>query len=481
MSERIAASPSKIVFATLAAFIAGVAVHAVNERRWFPTTVVFVLADSCAIIAFIARKRLWIFFLVAAAAFAAVGRYDLALADLPPDEIIPPGEHDFTGTLAAAPRITTKDAILQLDRVFLLDAPLAAGFEVHMKTTLTVKVGDRLSWRCSAQRIPSWDDARRMLRGIGWRCDVRAPPRVIAVAGATAAGAVADAHEKLRNETSALLPQPDAALLLGLLIGDKDGIPPTLAAAFRNTGTSHILAISGYNVTQLVEVAVVMFALAGIRRRRAAAIVIALLAAFAAFVGGEASVVRAAIMGSAALLATMLGRRANPANAFMLAAALMLAANPLLLRHDAGFQLSFAALVGLSAFAKPFAKRFRVVPQALGIRRAFAETLAATIATFPLILFRFGTLAVGTIVVNLFALPIVPWAMGFGAAALAVGSVSSSLAIPFALPAHLVLRLLETVVTAGAAAFPAWPLRIDGAALLALYAIVGLLWYALAH
>lgn len=212
------------------------------------------------------------------------------------------------------------------------------------------------------------------------------------------------------------VPEPSAAYLNGILLGMRSDIPDDLAGAFAATGTTHVLAISGYNIT-IVAQGLLLALLYVLDRRKAVWVAVAGIAAFALLTGASASVVRAAIMGSLVLVAQAFGSRLKPLPLIIGAAALMAAYNPYVLRYDVGFQLSFAAVAGL-IYLTPVMELWIPV-RALG--RNFAgmlhATLAAQIATLPLILYHFGTLSVYALPANVVILPLIPYAMALGAVA----------------------------------------------------------------
>lgn len=140
--------------------------------------------------------------------------------------------------------------------------------------------------------------------------------------------------------------EPNAAFINGILLGSRSQIPQDIKDDFARTGTSHILAISGYNIA-MIAVIISWFFLLLMRRPKAFWFSLAGVALFTILTGAQASVVRAAIMGSIVLLARREGRLNDPRNAIILAGAAMILINPLVLRSDIGFQLSFAATLGL--------------------------------------------------------------------------------------------------------------------------------------
>lgn len=147
----------------------------------------------------------------------------------------------------------------------------------------------------------------------------------------------------------ALFPDPEASLLAGILLGLESGIPEEVLEQFNATGTSHVIAISGFNITILSALFFTQFRrwLGARWGTIAAACAIGL---YTVFVGADAAVVRAAIMGGLVLVATRLGRQSDALTSLMVAAVLMTAVSPLVL-WDVGFQLSFMATLGLVLYA----------------------------------------------------------------------------------------------------------------------------------
>ena len=148
-----------------------------------------------------------------------------------------------------------------------------------------------------------------------------------------------------------LFPDPEASLLAGILLGVDSGLPADLQQDFKDTGTSHIIAISGFNIAIIAELFLSLFGrLLGPRRGAVAAAIG--IGFYTLLVGADAAVVRAAVMGLAALLARHLGRRQDGLVTLFAVAALMSLFNPYYLQ-DVGFQLSFAATLGLILYGQP--------------------------------------------------------------------------------------------------------------------------------
>lgn len=209
------------------------------------------------------------------------------------------------------------------------------------------------------------------------------------------------------------LPEPHASFMAGLLTGSRKGIPEDVLEVFQITGLTHIIAISGYNITLIITlVTQLLFWLPKKYRTLPAAIMIIL---FTLFVGASAAVVRACIMGIIGLIA-LHTQSINSARITMLwALCIMTSINPKYLWYDAGFQLSFLAVIGLiecSELLKPLVQK---LPNALGIRDSLHMTLAAQITAAPFIAYAFGNISLISPIANILIAPFIPLAMALGA------------------------------------------------------------------
>lgn len=219
-------------------------------------------------------------------------------------------------------------------------------------------------------------------------------------------------RDTIETRINRIFPEPHASLLAGLLTGSRRGIPEHLSEAFAITGLTHIIAISGYNITIITAVISSLLFWLPIKWRVIPAIV--MIALFTLFVGAGPPVVRAAIMGSLGLLAILLNRQSHTRLLILWSAAFMSIWNPRLLWYDAGFQLSFAAVIGLNELSPLMARIFKRVPSAFGIRTGLEATMAAQIATLPLIIILFRRISLIAPLANIIVAPLVPLAMLFG-------------------------------------------------------------------
>ena len=264
------------------------------------------------------------------------------------------------------------------------------------------------------------------------------------------------------------LPAVSAALLAGLLLGERTSLPPDVDAAFRGAGVYHVLAVSGFNVALVASTVWALIALARAPRRVAALAALVVVMGFAAVVGPQPSVLRATLMAVLVLVALVLERDAAVVNSLALAALAILALRPAEL-HDPGFQLSFAATAGIVLAPLP-----RSRPAA-----ALAVSTAAQLAVLPIGLAHFNQLTIVGVLANLAVVPLAGVATVLGLCAIAAGLVSTTLGGWLLSAAWPVLLLLRGVV-AVAAAIPGAVIHLPAPGLAAITAYVAALALGLA-
>jgi len=241
-----------------------------------------------------------------------------------------------------------------------------------------------------------------------------------------------------------IFPDPEASLLAGILLGVDNGLPPGLQQAFKDTGTAHIIAISGFNIA---IIAGLFFSLFGrlLGQRRGALTAVLGIVIYTILVGADAAVVRAAIMGTFSLFARQIGRRQDGLNTLTFTGALMAAWNPLVL-GDVGFQLSFGATLGLILYAQPMQDWFVALMTrhfepsmarriAAGVGEYFLFTLAAQLTTLPVMTYHFKRISLIALIANPFILPVQPPVMIVSGLALLTSLVSLPLGQMVALAA----------------------------------------------
>ena len=229
-----------------------------------------------------------------------------------------------------------------------------------------------------------------------------------------------------------MFPDPESSLMAGILLGVDTGLTRELQDAFKNTGTAHIIAISGFNISIIAGIFFAFFS-RFFGERRGAVIAILVIALYTIIVGADAAVVRAAIMGSLALFAKQVGRRQFALNTLLAVAFVMTLWNPLFV-WDVGFQLSFFATLGLILYADPFSKFAnrlitKYFPSSAAERSAelFSEfvllTLAAQLTTIPIMAYHFQRISLVSFIANPFILPAQPAVMIIGGLALLLSLV----------------------------------------------------------
>jgi competence protein ComEC len=243
---------------------------------------------------------------------------------------------------------------------------------------------------------------------------------------------------------SRIFAEPHAGFMAGLLLGSRRGISEELTQKFNITGLSHIVAVSGYNITMLIVIVSGLFGFLGRKRKVIASAIMITL--FVVLVGAGASVVRAAIMGGVGLLALWFGRSYFVSISLFTAAFFMNLLNPLIMLNDVGFQLSFLATCGLVYVSPLIEKYFVKLPEFFGIRESMTMTISAQVLALPIILLNFGRLSLISPLANVFVLPFLPASMFFGFLAVVFGCFSSALSLVFGFVAYLIMNLIIILV-----------------------------------
>lgn len=283
--------------------------------------------------------------------------------------------------------------------------------------------------------------------------------------------------DMLRASVSRVIPEPAAALGSGMLLGGSNALGKDLSNTFRLAGLSHIVVLSGYNVTIISEFLLRLLSpFARTLRLGGAGLGIIL---FVVATGGSASALRAGLMALTLLVAKATGREYDAVRALSVATGAMILFNPLTLTADPGFQLSVAATLGLIFFSTPLELRLARFIRIRFIREALATTLAAQVAVLPLILHLSGILSLVSIPLNVLVFPLVPLTMELTAISAFLALIAVPLAFPSAFLATLLLRFI-IVMTQLATSLPlsAFPLPIPSMPfVLTIYALAALALY----
>lgn len=228
------------------------------------------------------------------------------------------------------------------------------------------------------------------------------------------------------------IPQPQASLGLGFLVGQKRALPADLAEALVIAGLTHIVVASGYNLTILVRLARRVFM--KVSKYTAALAAGFMIGGFVAVTGLSPSMSRAALVASLSLAAWYYGRKFHPLVLLSFAAAVTVMVNPAYMSGDLGWQLSFAAFAGVMILAPLLQRYFFGEKKPSFVRQILGETVAAFIVTAPILIGAFGQFSNVAIIANLLVLPLVPLAMLLtfiaGIGALIVPSFATVISLP---------------------------------------------------
>ena len=295
-------------------------------------------------------------------------------------------------------------------------------------------------------------------------------------------------RNRLSQTLTEVLPEPQASLAQGIILGIRYNIPPSTRADFAHTGTAHLLAISGLHLSIiagiLLSIGIWLF---GRRRYTYVWLALGTIWLYALITGMHPPVVRGAIMASLFLTAELVGRQRTAITSLALAAAIMVGINPQIL-WDASFQLSFLAMAGLIFLAPPLmALGRKAVTTAMGeqgvgvslahiITDSFSVTLAAIIAVWPVIAYYFGIISFVGPLATFLALPALPGIITLGALAGLIGLFALPIAQAIGWLAWLFLSYMLLVVN-GFASLPLSSIEVasvDTTLILAYYPALGM-------
>lgn len=382
--------------------------------------------------------------------FGAVG-YSLIPQEPPSVANTPSAATRVSGVVAAEVERRVDGQRVVLDEVAYADDLREGKLLVWVPLYPEISYGDALVFNCQVERPEPFEgfayDKYLATKDIYAVCYQPQYIDVHPVTDWSVIGSILVFKELMTDTLRMILPEPHASFLSGLLFGGSTALSSDLKDDFRATGTSHILAASGYNVS-IFSVTFLAFILASpIGRRRGLILTTVLLSVYVIIAGASAAVIRAGIMGFLVVLEKWISRKAYLRNVMLLTAAIMLAFTPGLLLYDVGFQLSFVATIAILSLTKPISVRLDFVPDTLGMREAFAGSIGAIMLTLPIVLWHFGAVSLIAPFANLLVLPLVPYAMASTAIALIVGFTSGPIGTLVGLPAwglsYLMLRVIE--------------------------------------
>lgn len=341
-------------------------------------------------------------------------RYNFALSDNSKNSISYYNGTDFSfeGMVDAEPDV-------RIDGIGYIIKPNNLKEKVYLKLNLypRYEYGDKLRVDCTLKKPERIEDfrydmylARLDVFSICFNSDIN---KIGAGGGNLVLKNILQFKRIFTERISKLWHEPYASFMAGLLYGYRGGLGE-LQEDFNRTGVTHIVAISGYNISIIAVVLITICVRLWIPRKIAFWLIGFGIGLFVIFTGASGSVVRAGLMGFLVLLAQQLGRLSRINNALALTAALMALYNPFALVWDAGFQLSFLAALGIIYLSPILKKKLFKLPEFIGFKESLISTLSAIITTFPLILYQFDRLSVVAPIVNALILWCIPFIMLFG-------------------------------------------------------------------
>ena len=284
---------------------------------------------------------------------------------------------------------------------------------------------------------------------------------------------------KLRESIYRNLSPPQSSILGALILGDKRQMSADLKQKLNVAGVRHITAVSGLHVAILTSILMTLLMGLGLWRQQAFYFAIILITLFIVMTGLQPSAIRAGIMGGLFLFAQYLGRMNTSSRTIVFAATLMLVQNPLLLKLDVGFQLSFLAMMGIIYFLPIFQDFLRKIPNFLQLRSLLAMTISAQIFTLPILIYNFGYLSLVSPITNVLIVPLLPYVMGLGFTFGIAGLIFQPLGWILSLPCWLLLTYLIKIIDFFSQPWAFKSLEISWVWLIISYLILGLVTWRL--
>jgi competence protein ComEC len=477
MKEQLTNQPPLMWFSLL--FLGGIVLGSLVSLPWWGWVVLAAIFISIAIIAGLFHLSSFHFilhpfaFILVFALFFGAARYQLSVPNFDAFHIAFYNDRDYdlliTGTIVEPPdyRDTYTNLRVNVEKVDTGDGDLKVHglILVRASSNQIFEYGERIRLRGKLKTPPENEDfsyrdylARQHIHSYMTIAEVTVLPDK---GGNPIVAALYKVKDKSLANIYRMFPDPESSLLAGILLGVDTGLTEELQQAFKNTGTAHIIAISGFNISIIAGIFFAFFS-RFLGDRRGAIVAILGIALYTFIVGADAAVVRAAIMGSLALFARQVGRRQTALNTLLAVAMVMCLWNPLYI-WDVGFQLSFFATLGLILYATPFsefANRIitKYVPASTGEKAAelFSEfvllTLAAQLTTIPIMAYQFGRISLVSFIANPFILPPQPAVMIIGGLAvllslvwLPLGQIVAWVAYPFVVYTIRMVELFDRV------------------------------------
>jgi len=256
---------------------------------------------------------------------------------------------------------------------------------------------------------------------------------------------ILDLKNSLREGIYQNLSPPQSSILGAIILGDKREISEEWKEKLNLAGVRHITAVSGLHVAVLTTVLMSLLLWLGFWRQQAFYFTIFLITFFIVMTGLQSSAIRAGIMGGLFLLGQYLGRLSISSRTIVFAGAVILVQNPLLLRLDVGFQLSFLAMLGIIYLLPTFKEWLKFIPSE-NLKSILAMTFSAYLFTLPILIYNFGYISLIAPITNILIVPFLYWIMIFGFIFGIIGIAWGTLGWVFSFPAWFLLTYLTKVV-----------------------------------
>lgn len=251
---------------------------------------------------------------------------------------------------------------------------------------------------------------------------------------------VASLRRKFSAGMQTALPEPLAPFAMGLLIGQRSTMPASTKQDLLMVGLTHIIAVSGYNLTIMLGASQ---HLVGKRSKRlTTTLTFVLMGLFLLMAGASASIIRAAIVSTLSIAASFYGRSFKPLNIIFLAAAITAWASPFYVWGDASWYLSFLAFFGVIVLAPLVVGRFHPSWQKSVIIMVAIQSLCAEVMTMPFVLYTFGQMSFIGLPANVLVVTLIPLAMLLSLVAGLGGMLAGAIAGWLAWPARLILTYM---------------------------------------
>jgi len=342
------------------------------------------------------------------------------------------GKYEIIGIISSEPNTKTNGREYEMEVVNLVDKNKTSkkvSGKVLFRSLLYPEYfyGDKLQMTCSLKEPKNSENFNYKkflaVKDVYIACYPQNIELLSTGQGNKVLGGILKLKNRVNNLTQQLWGEPQRTLAAGILYGERSGFDQETKDNFARSGITHIVAVSGYNITIIVWILMSLLIYIGFYRQQAFWVCLFLIFAFVIFTGASASAMRAGLMGSILLFAQFLGRKSSAFNLLVYAAVFLTALNPFVLIWDVGFQLSFLATVGLIYLTPLLEKKILPPPPNhssgrreyirfdILLKDYFIPTLAATIFTLPLISYSFGFFSIFSIPANLLIIWLIPFLM----------------------------------------------------------------------